>query len=133
MLKMKNTGFSFRLRFVLAGIICAAALYFFGLALAALLYYFTPLPEKTMSWVAGGAYFFSVLAASALVTFRAGGKGLYYGLAVAAGFFFLVRALGTAAPPSPQPAFSLVQKAVLALAAGFTGGILGAFWAAGSE
>jgi putative membrane protein (TIGR04086 family) len=133
MLKTKKTGISFRLLPVFAGVIYASIFFVAGHILAGLLYYLTPLAEETLPWMAGSIYFASVLAASALVTFRAGGKGLYYGLSVAAGFFFLARVLETEFFPSSSWTFTTAQQAALALTSGIAGGMLGAFLTPGSE
>ncbi|MCL6448721.1 MAG: TIGR04086 family membrane protein [Armatimonadetes bacterium] len=111
------------------GIISGLAFYFLGNVGIGLVFYFTSLPEETLPWLAGGLYFTSVLIGAAAAARRAGGKGLYYGLAVACLFFLVLWGLGAAVLPCSSWSSSLGHKLLLALAAGMAGGILGVFLA----
>jgi len=120
---------TFNLFYVAYGLINGLALYFLGNVGVGLAFYFTSLPEETLPWFTGGLYFTGVAAGAAAAARRAGGKGLYYGLAVACLFFLALRSLGAAALPLGFWSFSWEQRLFLALAAGIAGGALGVFLA----
>ena len=120
---------NFNLFFVVYGTASGLAIYFLGNVCIGLAFYFTSLPEETIPWIAGGLYFTSALTGATAAACRAGGKGLYYGLAIACLFFLVLWGLGTAVSPLGSRSFSFEQKLLLALAAGVAGGALGVFLA----
>lgn len=120
---------NFSLLLVITGMSYGFTLYILGNVLIGLAYYFTSLPEDTLPWLAEVLYFTSVLTGAAIAARRAGGKGLYYGLAIAFLFFFLMWGLSAAVLPFEALSSPSIQKLALALAAGILGGVLGVFMA----
>ncbi len=116
---------SFNLFLVLTGTAYGVLFYFLGNFFTGVIYYFTSLSEETLPWLTRGVYFFSALTGAAVAAGRAGGKGLYYGLAVGCLFFFLVWGLGVTIWPVASWSGPLLSKLWLALAAGAVGGVLG--------
>ncbi len=124
MLNQETPG-SFSLREVLRGTLLGLAVSFLGSALIGVGYYFTSLSENCLPWFAAGLFFFSVLVGAWSAASRAGKRGLFHGLGVAALFFILSWLLATTILPSQVMLVSMLQKLILALVAGALGGVLG--------
>lgn len=115
----------FRLQLVIWGILLSIILYLFGNVFLGLVYYLTTLAEETLPWLSGALYFGSIFTGAAVVTRRAGGKALFYGLAIAGIFFLLAWGLGSTVLPLASCSSPLAPKLFLALSAGVLGSILG--------
>ena len=87
--------------------------------------YFTALAEDVLPWFGTGLFFFSVLAGAWLASYRAGKGGRWHGLGVAVLFCLFSFLLTATVLPVLLVPSSLVQKVVLAAAAGVLGGVLG--------
>lgn len=90
----------------------------FGLVLS-----LTSIPESDMA--INLVFNLSVLIAAIFVAFRAGTKGIYYGLSIGAGFMALLLIL-SAVFASTGPAWLKVgEKAIFSLVSGGAGGVVG--------
>lgn len=114
---------SFQLSLVIKGIFLAAAIAVFLAIILSILLTFTPLEESTLAYniVIG----LSVLIASFLTAYKAGMKGIYYGLGISIGFMVLLLILFTIFSPTSPLLLKIGEKAIISLVAGCIGGILG--------
>lgn len=111
---------------ILRGTLGALVVSFSGSVFLGAGLYFTNLAEGILPWFSAGLFFFSVLVGAWLAAYRAGKGGLWHGLGVALLFcLFSFLLTATVLPVPLLPTSSLVQKLVLAAAAGVLGGMLG--------
>ncbi|MCL6638362.1 MAG: TIGR04086 family membrane protein [Firmicutes bacterium] len=120
----ENHGFSLNAGAIVKGSLSALALAFSLSVAAGLAYHFTSLPEHTMPWVAVVVLGAGSCGGAVIAGRSAGARGLYHGLAVGAVFFLAVWAAAGVFLPG-QAALSLLEKVVVALAAGGLGGAVG--------
>ncbi|NMA69884.1 MAG: TIGR04086 family membrane protein [Desulfitobacterium sp.] len=114
---------SFQLNLVIKGVFLAAAIAVFLAVILSILLTFTPLEESTLAYnIVIGV---SVLIASFLTTYKAGMKGIYYGLGISIGFMALLLILFTIFSPTSPLLLKVGEKIIISLVAGSLGGILG--------
>ncbi len=114
---------SFQLSLVIKGIFLAAVIaVLLGVILSVFLT-FTPLEESPLAYniVMG----LSVFIASLFTAFKAGMKGIYYGIGISIGFIALLLILFTIFIPTSPLLIKVGEKAIITLIAGSLGGILG--------
>lgn len=114
---------SFHVSLVIKGVIIAVCIALVLSLLLSLLLTFTPLQESTLAFnVIMG---FSVFIAAVITAYRAGVKGLFYGISIGIGFTLLLLLMfGMLSPGSPT-FLSIGEKSIIALTAGGIGGIIG--------
>lgn len=114
---------SFHVSFILKGILLATILaLLLSLVFGALLSY-TSLPESKLSInIIFGA---SIFVAALVTAYKAGTKGLYYGLSVGFGFILLVLILSAILWSGTPSWLNLAEKSIIALVSGGIGGIIG--------
>lgn len=120
-----KTGSFINLLEVLRGTFWALVFSFAGSVFLGAGLYFTTLAESVLPWFGTGLFFFSVLAGAWLASYRAGKGGLWHGLGVAVLFCLFSFLLTAAVLPVSLVPSSLIQKVMLAAAAGVLGGVLG--------
>jgi len=92
---------------------------------AAVLFYFTNLSEALLPWATAFALFFGVGYGAAAASRRAGGKGLWHGLAVGLGFFLITVLVSALFLSEPLTLLGLGAKLLITAAGGVLGGIFG--------
>lgn len=114
---------SFHLSLILKGILLATILaLLMSLVFGALLSY-TSLPESELSInIIFGA---SIFIAALVTAYKAGTKGLYYGLSVGLGFIVFVLILSAVFWSGTPSWLNMAEKSIIALVSGGIGGILG--------
>ncbi|ABO50271.1 conserved hypothetical protein [Desulforamulus reducens MI-1] len=93
--------------------------------LAGLAYYFTDIPENSMSWVAVVVLFASVFLGSGYAAKRARSKGLFNGLGVGLATFIVIWLMVGLFLPGKILFVGVLGKLVLTVVAGGLGGMLG--------
>lgn len=115
---------SFKITLVTQGILIAAITSLILTLILSIIYFFSSIQESTLHSLVSIAI--SVFAATILVSYQAGSKGLVYGLAIGFGFFILsVIVYYIFYSGNPSWLFLLV-KALVSIVAGILGGTLGA-------
>ncbi|WP_407308737.1 TIGR04086 family membrane protein [Desulfosporosinus sp. SB140] len=114
---------SFQFNLIIKGILLATVLalllsVFFGIVLS-----YTSLPESDL--FLNIIFGLSVFVASFITAHHAGTKGLYYGLAVGLGLVLVVLVLSAVLWSDAPSWLRMGEKAIIALAAGGVGGIIG--------
>ncbi|AGA69510.1 putative membrane protein, TIGR04086 family/integral membrane protein, TIGR04097 family [Desulfitobacterium dichloroeliminans LMG P-21439] len=114
---------SFQLNLVLKGILIASGVALLLSLILSLLFTFTPLRESS------SAYNFivgvSVFVAAVVTAYRAGTKGLYYGIGIGMVFIVLLLLLFTVLSPDTLSWLALGEKSIICIATGGIGGIIG--------
>jgi len=115
---------SFEISLAAKGVAAALIISFILTLVLSLVYYFTSLQESALySLLVAGV---SVLAASFYFTFKAGSKGLIYGLTIGIGFFILSVIIFYIFYIGNPSWLVLLEKFVVSLITGIVGGTLGA-------
>lgn len=114
---------SFHLSLVFKGILIAAGIALLLSLILGLLLTFTPLQESSIAYnlIVG----VSVFVAAVITAYRAGMKGLFYGIGIGIGFIMLLLLLFTVLSPDSPSWLSLGEKSIIILAVGGIGGIIG--------
>ncbi|HZK85841.1 MAG TPA: TIGR04086 family membrane protein [Desulfosporosinus sp.] len=114
---------SFRFSLILKGILLASILAILMSLIFGVLLSYTSLPESEMSInIIFGA---SIFVAALITAYKAGTRGLYYGLSIGLGFILLVLILSSILWADPPSWLKMGEKTILALVAGGIGGIIG--------
>ncbi len=122
--KARDTGV-FSLRVAGGGVLRAILLAVVLVLLAATVVYFTHLDERVLQWVVNAGSFGLLGIASFFTARREGKHGLYYGIAIGAGYAVLTQIIGAVAFP-PFAGFAVFLKRLgFSVLAGACGGILG--------
>lgn len=114
---------SFHLSLVFKGTLIAAGIALLLSIILGLLFTFTPLQESAIAYnlIVG----VSVFVAGVMTAYRAGMKGLFYGIGIGIGFIVLLLLLFTILSPDSPSWLSLGEKSIVILAASGIGGIIG--------
>ncbi|SHN82546.1 TIGR04086 family membrane protein [Desulfitobacterium chlororespirans] len=114
---------SFHFGLVFKGIALAAGIALLISLILGLVLTLTPLQESSLVYnIILGT---SVFLAAAITTYRAGMKGLFYGIGIGAGFILLLLLLFTVLSPDTPSWLNFGEKSIIILAAGAAGGIIG--------
>ena len=114
---------SFQFSLVLKGILLASILAMFMSLVFGILLSFTSLPESELSInIIFGA---SIFIAALMTAYKAGTRGLYYGLTIGLGFIVLVLILSSIFWSDTPSWLKMGEKTILALVSGGIGGIIG--------
>ncbi|MEL1135267.1 TIGR04086 family membrane protein [Desulfitobacterium sp. THU1] len=114
---------SFKFNLILKGILIASGIALLLSLILGLLLTFTPLRESSLAYnIIVGV---SVFLAAALTAYRAGTKGLYYGIGIGIAFIILLIILFTILSPDTLSWLELGEKTIICLATGGIGGIIG--------
>ena len=117
---MANT---FKISFVFKGVLLAVIFAFVSSLILGLILSFTSLPESDL--VVDIVYSLSIFLAAAYSTFKAGNKGLVYGIFIGLGFVFLLLILSAILQPESPLWINIGEKTIYSVIAGGVGGILG--------
>lgn len=114
---------SFHVSLILKGILLATIFALLLSLVFGVLLSFTSLPESELAInIIVGA---SVFVAALVTAYKAGTKGLYYGLSVGLGFILLVLILSAIFWSGTPSWFKMAEKSIIALVSGGIGGIIG--------
>jgi len=114
---------SFQFSLVLKGILLASILAMVMSLVFGILLSFTSLPESELSInIIFGA---SIFIAALMTAYKAGTRGLYYGLTIGLGFILLVLILSSIFWSDTPSWLKMGEKTILALVSGGIGGIIG--------
>lgn len=121
--KVRNSPFNFSA--LLRGTLYAIVLSVLGSGVMGMVYFLTSLSESTLPWLASSILFLSVMVGGGAAARKVGSNGLYHGLGVGIMFFLLSLFLALVFLPATVLFIPMLQKLLLALAAGALGGMLG--------
>lgn len=114
---------SFQFSLILKGIFLASILAMLMSLVFGVLLSYTSFPESELSInIIFGA---SIFVAAFITAYKAGTRGLYYGLAVGLGFILLVLILSSIFWSDTPSWLKMGEKTILALVSGGIGGIIG--------
>lgn len=114
---------SFHVSLIIKGILLATIMALLLSLVFGVLLSFTSLPESELSInIIFGA---SIFIAALVTAYKAGTKGLYYGLSVGLGFIILELILSAVLWSGTPSWFKMAEKSIIALVAGGIGGIVG--------
>lgn len=114
---------SFHVSLILKGILLATIFALLLSLVFGVLLSFTSLPESELSInIIVGA---SIFVAALVTAYKAGTKGLYYGLSVGLGFIVLVLILSAIFWSGTPSWIKVAEKSIIALVSGGIGGIVG--------
>lgn len=114
---------SFHVSLIVKGILLATILAVLLSLVFGVLLSYTSLPESELSInVIFGA---SIFVAALVTAYKAGTKGLYYGLCVGLGFILLVLILSAVLWSGSPSWLTMAEKSIIALVSGGIGGIVG--------
>lgn len=114
---------SFHFSLVIKGILIAAGIALILSFLFSLLLSFTHLPESTLAL--NVIFGVSVFLGAALTAYRAGIKGLYYGLATGIGFILFLLLISAILSSGSPSWIRFGEKAIVSVISGGLGGIIG--------
>jgi len=125
-LKNEKTTYSpFSLSAIFKGVLAALIITVLGSALLGIIYYFTPIGEKTLPMTSSIIYYVSIFAGSVLAARWAGCKGLLHGIGVAVIFLLLSWLIAHLLLHNAAVNGALLQKMIISCLTGAIGGILG--------
>lgn len=125
MAKLDPVSVNFNSGAVLRGTLTSLALTF-ALSLAGgLVYFFTSLSEQTMPFLSAGIILLSATSGAFVASRRAGGKGLYHGLAVGLATFVLLMVAALFLTPADASVQGILEKLSLSVLGGLLGGFAG--------
>ena len=125
MAKLDPASVTFNSGAVLRGTLTSLALTFVLSLAGGLVYFFTSLPEQTMPFLSAGIILLSAACGSFVASRRAGGKGLYHGLAVGLATFVLLWLAALFVSPSEASLQGILEKLSLSVLGGLLGGFAG--------
>lgn len=114
---------SFQFSLLLKGIILASILAMLMSLVFGILLTYTSLPESALA--INLIFGISIFIAAFITAYRAGTRGLYYGLAVGLGFIVVVLILSSIFGSNTPSWLNMGEKTILALVSGGIGGIIG--------
>lgn len=114
---------SFQFSLVFKGILIATGIALLLSFLFSLLLTFTSLPESNLAL--NIIFGVSVFLGAGLTSYRAGAKGLYYGLATGIGFILFLLLISAILASGPPTWILIGEKAIVSIIGGGLGGILG--------
>lgn len=114
---------SFHLSLVFKGVLIASGIALVFSLFLGLLLTITPLGESSIAYnvILG----ISVFIASIIIAYRAGMKGLFYGIGIGLGFILLLFLLFTIISPDTPSWLTIGEKSIIILTASGIGGIVG--------
>ncbi|HUW63429.1 MAG TPA: TIGR04086 family membrane protein [Spirochaetia bacterium] len=125
MAKLDPVAGTFNSGAVLRGTLTSLALTFVLSLAGGMVYFFTSLPEQTMPFLSAGVILLSATAGAFVASRRAGGKGLYHGLAVGLATFVLLWVAALFLSPAEASLQGILEKLSLSVLGGLVGGFAG--------